>query len=51
MRPHLDDGDLTYDQPSDESLNQKEMKEFDIMLVWKLQTPSEECLWVSSTLY
>ena len=39
VRPHLDYGDIIYDQPNNESLK---WKEFNTMLLLRLQVPSKE---------
>ena len=39
VRPHLDYGDIIYDQPNNESLK---LKEFNKMLLLQLQVPSNE---------
>ena len=43
VRPHLDYGDIIYNQPNKESLNQK-LKEFNIMLLLQLQVASKELI-------
>ena len=39
VRPHLDYGDIIYDQPNNESLK---WKEFNTLLLLRLQVPSKE---------
>ena len=48
VRPHLDYGDIGYDQPNNESFTQKS-KEFNTKLPLQLQLPSKEHLKISCT--
>ena len=48
VRPHLDYGDIIYDQPNNESFTQK-LKEFNTKLPLQLRVPSKRHLRVSCT--